>query len=328
MKLSEKLPLVSICIPTYRRPQLLKEAIDSVLQQSYNNIEILVGDDPDDYDAIHINSQLTSKPKIRYFKNSPSLGQANNINYLFDQAQGEFILLLHDDDLLLDKSIDRMADILIANSDVVAVFGKQQIITAEGELLIDASEKLNNNYQRISFLAGKQVSSFWSALMAQFPNDGFLIRSCVARSVRYSASPQVGDSCDFDFGLRLASFGEKFYFLDEYTCQYRLTGQSVSSQNNYTHLTFRLIQNLQIPADLEEIREKCLKKFAVSAVTRYLELTDQMSAKEIYLSKYYPLKKRFSVKGIIHVISLVIPAKTVRFIFDVRRLIKNKALMT
>ncbi len=97
-------PLVSIVIPTYKRPVLLKAAIESALnQKNCPDFElIVVDDDPErDCDTEKL-MQSISDEKISYYKNGQNLGQINNWNRCFELANGEWVVMLHDDDLLLE----------------------------------------------------------------------------------------------------------------------------------------------------------------------------------------------------------------------------------
>jgi len=89
--------LVSICIPAFKQPQLLKKAIESVLAQSYTNYEIVITDDTPDNSVADLVAQFKSE-KIRYHKNEIALGSPGNWNKAISLAKGNYIKLLHHDD--------------------------------------------------------------------------------------------------------------------------------------------------------------------------------------------------------------------------------------
>lgn len=99
-------PLVTIGIPTYNRAGgYLKQALESAVNQTYPNIEIIVSDNcsPD-----HTESLVKSfpDPRIRYFKHAQNIGAANNFNFCLEQAKGAYFLLLHDDDLIDEDFVE------------------------------------------------------------------------------------------------------------------------------------------------------------------------------------------------------------------------------
>jgi glycosyltransferase len=96
--------LISIVIPTYKRTALLKAAIESVLnQKNCPDFElIVVDDDPQrDCDTEKLMKSISAE-KISYYKNDQNLGQINNWNRCFELANGSWVVMLHDDDLLLE----------------------------------------------------------------------------------------------------------------------------------------------------------------------------------------------------------------------------------
>jgi len=301
--------LVSICIPTYRRPALLREAIESCLQQTYREIEILVGDDSQDDASARMVQALGRSDVIRYFQNKPALRQAENINRLLDLAKGSRLVLLHDDDLLLPDAVESLLGCWQKEPGITAAFGKQYLITMSGEVLLKDSEVLNEGYHRRAALAGLQESSLKSALVCQFPNNGYLILTEAARTTRYSDRPEVGDYCDLDFGLRLASRYERFYFIDRYTAKYRLTDSSISKVNLRADLIYRLIQSVPLPEDLEPVRADCLRANAWPALNSLLALGDMRAALEIYSSRHYGLSRRLSPRGLAQGLLLAAPTR-------------------
>lgn len=106
-------PLFTIFIPTYKRADLLKEALNSVLRQWHVPFlwEILIVDNmPYDGEA-NETEQLIRKidnPRILYYRNSENLRPGDNFNRGFLLARGKWVMMLHDDDILFDNSLLNM----------------------------------------------------------------------------------------------------------------------------------------------------------------------------------------------------------------------------
>ncbi|MFC7560690.1 glycosyltransferase family 2 protein [Paenibacillus farraposensis] len=102
-------PLVSVVIPAYNRPHTLKIAIDSVLEQTYPNIEIIICDDSTTNEVQEMlkDSYLDSFSQIKYYKNEKNLF-LGNWHKCFDLASGEYINYLMDDDIFHKEKIARM----------------------------------------------------------------------------------------------------------------------------------------------------------------------------------------------------------------------------
>lgn len=94
-----ELPLVSICMPTYKRTSFVREALESALAQTYGNIEILVSDDSPS-NAIGDIVRTYDSPSLRYQQNTPALGFVPKLNSFLNEARGEWMVILCDDDIL------------------------------------------------------------------------------------------------------------------------------------------------------------------------------------------------------------------------------------
>lgn len=120
-------PLVSVVIPTYARNDMLSRAIDSVLKQTYTNIEILVVDDnPPDSEyrtaCEAIMEGYRSENSIRYIRNETNLGGGAARNVGIRQAQGEYVAFLDDDDEYYPERIEKqLAVFLKSDNDRLAM---------------------------------------------------------------------------------------------------------------------------------------------------------------------------------------------------------------
>ena len=153
--------LLSICIPTYNRAQLLKEAIESVLAQidetNIDKIEIVVSDNAstDETDVVVNNIIKNAKPAIKYFMNGNNVGMDNNCQLLVERACGRYVWLLGSDDLLSSGALKRVLRELAGQEQVDLYLGekedfyltpdqsmrKRKIIALNKEAVFDFSRK-------------------------------------------------------------------------------------------------------------------------------------------------------------------------------------------
>jgi len=98
MKNNPMLPTVTIGIPTYNRSGMLWQAIQSILQQSYQDFEIVVSDDCSPDDTAQVVASFNDK-RIKYHRTTTNLRPPRNWNECVRLAQGEFFALLPDDDV-------------------------------------------------------------------------------------------------------------------------------------------------------------------------------------------------------------------------------------
>src|SRR4051812_17898156 len=120
--------LVSICIPAWERPALALAAARSALAQTYPEIEVVVADDSRTDSVQTAFASLSHELRVRYYRNSKRLGQAGNVNRLFQLARGERLVLLHDDDVLYADAIEVLDRCWREHAGLLACYGKQYVI--------------------------------------------------------------------------------------------------------------------------------------------------------------------------------------------------------
>lgn len=168
---SKELPKVSILIPTYNRPYYFELALQSALNQSYSNLEIIVGDDStNDETEQLIKPYLEKYPQLIYYKNPQNLGQFENDLKLLELASGEYINFLMDDDLFHPDKISKMMVYFQQDhqEEIALVTSKRAIINENGAVQPDIAETqtgflqdtiLDGN-ELINMLVGLQWGNF------------------------------------------------------------------------------------------------------------------------------------------------------------------------
>src|SRR5688572_8994109 len=98
-RMSMPQPTVSFIVPCYRLGHLLRENVESILAQDYDDFEVLIMDDcsPDDTPAV---AQSFSDPRVIHVRNESNLGHLENYNYGISLARGRYIWLISADDYL------------------------------------------------------------------------------------------------------------------------------------------------------------------------------------------------------------------------------------
>ena len=97
-------PTITTIIPTYRRPQLLKQAINSVLKQTYPYFQVCVYDNASGDDTASVVAEIAkSDPRVKYYCHSENVGAGNNFQYGLEHVETPFFSFLSDDDLLLPE---------------------------------------------------------------------------------------------------------------------------------------------------------------------------------------------------------------------------------
>lgn len=110
-------PWITVVIPTYRRPHLLKDALKSVLNQHYTDFlwdVVIVDNEPDDgmeNDTERLVRKFDS-PRILYYRNSENIWVGDNFNRCILLARGEWVCFLHDDDMLMANALYTLGQLI------------------------------------------------------------------------------------------------------------------------------------------------------------------------------------------------------------------------
>lgn len=97
-------PFFSICIPAYEQTHFLKQTLDSIKIQDFNDYEIILSDDSFSDRVETLVKSYDFNGKLTYFRQKPSLGSPENWNFTIQQAKGTWIKILHHDDSLYDEN--------------------------------------------------------------------------------------------------------------------------------------------------------------------------------------------------------------------------------
>ncbi|MFH1625990.1 MAG: glycosyltransferase, partial [Pseudomonadota bacterium] len=112
-------PLVSVIVPTYKRPDMLKEALTSVLSQTYQNFEVIVVNDAGD-DVKDVIDALNKEGKIIYLQHKENRGLPAARNTGLKAAKGKYIAYLDDDDIYYPNHLETLVGFLENNDYKVA----------------------------------------------------------------------------------------------------------------------------------------------------------------------------------------------------------------
>jgi len=132
------MPLITVLISTYNRPDLLRQALQSVLAQTVQDFEVLVRDDagrPGEVERVI--SEMTD-PRIHYRRNETNLGDCGTNFALYREAQGEYLAHLDDDDRWKPRALETFLGALQQHSEVGLAFSNQTICDASGQSLGEA----------------------------------------------------------------------------------------------------------------------------------------------------------------------------------------------
>ena len=234
----KRMPLVSVLIPTYNQPKFCMEALESALNQTYSNVEILVGDDSTNEDTKKaIQPYLKKHKNIKYFYHNGSIkrGGGTNMFFLLNHCHGEFVNYLLHDDLFYPEKIYKMMDYYVNDLEnrICLVTSARDAIDANGNRMY----KQNPWQPRSDAIlrgqdVGRQMLFILANFIGEFTTALFKKKSIAAKnSISNISVPmfRVGRFCnvysksygDMDTWLEILKSGGDMVFIAESLSAFR-----------------------------------------------------------------------------------------------------------
>lgn len=212
------MPTVSVIIPSYNHEKFVAEAIQSVLNQSYQDFEIIITDDGSTDHSIQVIKQFTD-PRIHLFCFSENQGSSVKTNHCIKHTQGKYIALLNSDDVFLPDKLSKQVAYLETYQHCAAVFSHAQVIHENGEPFKDS----NNFYVQVFSQKNKSRHEWLNLFFYQgncLCHPSVLIRKeCYDRLGLYDS--RLAQLDDFDLWIRLC-LNHEIHILQERLIKFRV----------------------------------------------------------------------------------------------------------
>jgi glycosyltransferase involved in cell wall biosynthesis len=190
-----KIPLVSIGVPIYNGERTIRKALESILEQKYKNIEIIISDNASVDDTYKICNNYTRIDKrIRLFRQNFTISPFLNFKFVLEESIGEYFMWASDDDY---HSSDFISDCL------------NKLLSTPNCIAVTSIEKLGENKPRSDEITGSKVIRIQSYLQNSFTAYGFfysLTKTSVAKSFRFPDKPTL--AIDWMYVCHLLNYGE------------------------------------------------------------------------------------------------------------------------
>jgi len=224
-------PLVSVCIPSYNNEKYIAETIQSVLNQTYSNFEIIIVDDHSIDKTIEVINRFSDK-RIVLYQNTVNLGMHGNWNKVLSLANGEYIKLLCGDDIIYPDCIAQEVKAFLDdfNEEVSVVSVHRRVIKSNGKESFGSFYKFRaGNYS--SKMAVKCCVIFGTNLIGEpmavsFRASVFKKNKIVLGSNNYTI--------DLDMYFKLLKYG-RLLVLKENLAAFRIYSESMSGSLGFKH---------------------------------------------------------------------------------------------
>ncbi len=258
--------LVSVVLPTYNHAKYLRQSIESVLNQSYERLELII---------INDGSNDKTRELLRDYEKNPSVtiihqknaGLPNALNRGFAIAKGEFLTWTSADNFYDETAIQTMVSFLEVSTEVGVVYGNYFAINQDGQKLTDSNNwrSYDRNLADPAVVNLPKQAIFFKRIPINSVGPLFLYRASSARIVgKYSDTPGIED---YDFWSRMEIITNfKRLPTAEALYSYRVHDESMSGNLKKEHQMKKTIEVL-IKISNERSSEAKFEKLVGTAIT-------------------------------------------------------------
>ncbi|MFL5753380.1 MAG: glycosyltransferase family 2 protein [Bacteroidia bacterium] len=209
--------LVSVLMPAYNAAQFVGEAISSVLEQSYENFELIIINDGSN-DSTESEIALFDDERIHYYKNEQNIGLIATLNNGIELCKGKYIVRMDADDVCLHKRIEKQVQFMEQHSEVAVAGSWYYAFTlADG----------------IEVKGGEDPDVLKSTLIFNTPlcHPATIIRKSILNSYNFRYDPKYRHVEDYELWMRISKVA-KISNVQEFLFRYRSHDMQVSMQHN------------------------------------------------------------------------------------------------
>ncbi|QJB46747.1 glycosyltransferase family 2 protein [Dolichospermum flos-aquae] len=213
-------PLVTVIVTVFKRVEFIREAIESVLAQTFESYEIIVTDDADSEAAKTICESVSRPDRVRYRSNKRRLGVALNLRVAILEARGKYVAILNDDDYWEPNFLFRLVLPLEQDSGRVLAFSDHWIMLQDGKIDMQQTDRNTKIFKRDKLSEGELRNTTDLALNKTIP----LVQASVFRKEFLDTDllvTNVSGAYDFWITCLLAVSGQPFYYVAERLTRYR-----------------------------------------------------------------------------------------------------------
>lgn len=230
--MNNRTPRVTVCIPTIDRPHFLREAIASVVAQTFDDFEIVIADNSGDVKLQNkIDAVLAEFPGLGFtlVRHPRQIHAADNFNSLIDAARGEMWTCLPDDDRFCPAFLERSVGALDQHADCAFTFSDHSVIDGHGVVSEPQSLAVSAQFGRSLLREGiyRHHQLFEIVMRQSLCLQAALFRRPVISLLKFVPGILALDQSLF---LRLSTGQNSFdgYYLDQRLMEYRLHSEQIS----------------------------------------------------------------------------------------------------
>ncbi|WP_068818438.1 glycosyltransferase family 2 protein [Phormidesmis priestleyi] len=275
--------IVSVCIPTFNRKELLAIAIDSVLQQTYQDFELIVCDDGSTDGTSNLMAQFTDR-RIHYLRHPQNIGKSNNMISGFQAATGQYFIKFDDDDRLTPSFLEKTSQLLNKHPHIDFV-GTDHWVIDSNTIRNESLTQFNSQKWGRSQLPQGLVKDLLEVTFVKqsLQIGATLFRREVLTEVGYMRS-NIQNCEDNDLLVRLALAGKQAYYLPERLMEYRFHAEQQGLDRAISYLKDKLnyLESFHFESEkIEKIRHDRLLETKLLLGLRLIQIGDTQEGRSL-----------------------------------------------
>ncbi|MBD3843488.1 MAG: glycosyltransferase family 2 protein [Campylobacterales bacterium] len=298
--------LVSVIIPVYNVEYYVKEAIQSIKNQTYKNLEIIIIDDNSSDKTYTIVEELArNDERIKLYKNEKNLKIAKTLNRALSLSNGEYIARMDGDDISALDRIEKKVKFLEENKEFDLVGCSMKAIDTNGKQIDQTVHYSNQNLLIKSLKYATPVSHIWIARKSLYEElNGYR---------------EISGVEDYDFLLRMTSSNFKYTNLEDYFGYFVRLGRSGNTISNFGirqrkmhSYVFKLYEE-RLKNQKDSFSEEDLKEY--TKTSGILETVHSFSSKMLYKAIEAKGEQKY-LKTIIYLLASLVSPYQINYLID------------
>lgn len=225
------MPTVSVIIPSYNHERFIEECIQSVLNQTFQDFEIIITDDASIDQTVELIEQFKDS-RIKLFRHLKNKGASIAANNCITHAQGKYIAMLSSDDAWYPEKLEIQVEYLEQHPEIGAVFGKVDWVDETGQIITNKNFPYTNLFEVSNRSRFEWLSYFFYTGNCLCHPCSLVRRECYQKTGLFN--PAFANLPDFDLWIRLCLHYE-ITILDQKLIRFRkMADESNASANTIT----------------------------------------------------------------------------------------------
>lgn len=252
------MPRVSVIIPSYNHEKYIAEAIQSILDQTYQDFEIIITDDGSTDNTVEVIKTFQDS-RIRLYCFNENQGAVAAANHCIQKAKGDFIALLNSDDVFFKNKLEKQIEILENNINVGAIFSYAQLIDENSNYIVNEEHYYNKIFIQFNRSKFEWLNYFFYNGNCLCHPSILIKKECYETLGHYD--PRFAQLPDFEYWIRLCKKYEIF-IIPKKLIKFRIRDNQANASAD------RIDTNIRMSLELSQIYRHYLSQDILNNFTK------------------------------------------------------------